>query len=196
MQVRHLLLASLLLTVICSLGSAQRGRTKQQSGAAGTSTTQPMSDAQKRNLQKLQSDLAAIKSGSQVTQAQKDALAADLTSMAQGATRPDSSLVNQLSNDLSRAISDGKVSTAEIAQLSKDIQQVLDSANISSAQVNQAISDAQAILKASGVSQSDAQLVQSDLKAIAAEFQKNKPSTTGQPAATGQSPKGRTRQKP
>ena len=135
-----------------------------------------MSTAQKVNVQKLQADVADIKSGSQVTQAQKDALANDLSSMAKGATKPSQASVSQLSQDLTTAMADGNISSADKAKLMKDVGTVMNSANISSAQINRAVADAQTIISASGINQADAQLVAQDLRAIVTEAKSHMPS--------------------
>jgi hypothetical protein len=152
-----------------------------------------MSTTQQQNVQQLQSDANAIKQGSQVTQAQKDALKNDLNSMAKGASRPDPALTEQLTNDLSQAMADSQLSGKEKAKLMSDVEAVMNSANVSKAQVNQAIADAQAILIASGMSQAQAQAIVNDLKAIAAEAQNNAAgATTG---TQGSGPLGRLRQR-
>ena len=130
-----------------------------------------MSAAQQQNVQKLQGDLAAIKSGSQVTPAQKQALTASLQNMATGATKPSQQSVEQLSTDLSKALSDGNISAKDQAQLSKDLGVVMNSANIPQSEVQQASESAQAILKASGVSKTDVQQIGTDLKAISTTAQ-------------------------
>lgn len=134
-----------------------------------------LSETQKQNLQKLQADLQAIQQGSQVTTEQKQALKNDLMAMAEGATKPDPALVQQLANDLSEAIADGSIDNKEKAQLANDLQKVMTSANIPPEEVNQAIADAQAILTASGVDKSEVQTIVSDLKAIATEAKNNAP---------------------
>lgn len=144
----------------------RRGTGEKPSGAN-------LSEQQQKNVQKLQSDLQAIKQGSQVTSEQKLALKNDLLAMADGATKPDAALVQQLATDLSAALADGNVSNQEKAKLAKDLDAVMDSANVPAAEVQQAITDAQAILSASGVSKSEVQTVVTDLQAIASEAKKN-----------------------
>ncbi|MBU0896686.1 MAG: hypothetical protein KKB76_03610, partial [Candidatus Omnitrophica bacterium] len=58
-----------------------------------------MSDTQKENINKLKTDLMNIKEGSEVTEAQKEAFKNDLLAIADGATRPDPALTEQLVND-------------------------------------------------------------------------------------------------
>ena len=121
----------------------------------------------------LKSDTASVKQGSSVAQSQKDALKSDLNSMVKSGKRPDPALVDQLATDLSKSLSDGKITGLEKSKLMKDVEQVMNSAGISAAQVNQAISDAQVILTASGISKADVQKIGADLKAIAGEAPKN-----------------------
>ena len=134
-----------------------------------------MSATQQQNIDTLTSDLAAIKSGSSVTQKQKQALASDLMAMADGATKPDQALVQSLSTDLSDAMIDGELSSREMAKLAADLEAVMNSASVPASEVNKAIADARAILASSGVDSSDVQTIVGDLKAIAAEAQKHQP---------------------
>jgi hypothetical protein len=153
-------------------GSAGPPAAQRGARSANKPTGGRISPAQQQNIDKLVADLNLIKQGSQVTQTQKDALKADLMAMADGATRPDQALVQQLANDLAEAMSDGNLSQREKSKLASDLKQVMNSANIPASEVNQAISDAQAIVAASGVSKADAQTIANDLKAIASEAQK------------------------
>lgn len=138
-------------------------------------TGQQMSATQQQNINKLASDLSAIKQGSQVTTEQKQALKNDLMAMADGATKPDQALVQQLANDLSAAMSDGTIDNKEKAKLSNDLYLVMNSANIPMDEVNQAIADAKVILEASGVAKADVQTIVADLKAIGTEAKNNAP---------------------
>lgn len=158
--------------------SAGKSKTTAQSSAKAAGKTSTGNQSQSRDLsnaspevQKLASDLEGIKSGSQVTQAQKDDLKNSLTAMADGATKPDPVLVEDLSSDLSSALSDGNLSTKEMAQLSSDLEKVMNSANIPMSEVQAAIVSAQTLLTASGVDKADVQLVVADLQAIAKSAQ-------------------------
>ena len=146
--------------------AGRRGTVEKPTGAN-------LSAQQQQNLQKLQTDLQAIKQGSTVTEAQITALKNDLLAMADGATKPDAALVQKLAADVAAAVADGKLSNAEKAKLAQDLDAVMDSANIPEAEVQQAISDAQAILTASGITKTEVQTVVKDLQAIAAEAKKN-----------------------
>lgn len=151
------------------------GETKTRS-VSKSSTSRPvpkMSDQQKANVEKLVADLQAIKTGSQVTQEQKNKLALDLKTLAQGANKPSKESVEKLATDFSAALQDKQISKDEQAALTTDFQQVLNSANISPSEVETVVKDAQEILVASGITKEDGDLIVSDLKAIAAEIQKN-----------------------
>jgi uncharacterized protein YdeI (BOF family) len=190
---KKVLILVVMWALVISILAAGQGRTSGR-GSRNTSRSTPqreqgeqprptgahLSPAQQQNINRLATDLNAIKQGSQVTQAQKNALKNDLLAMADGATRPDPALVQQLANDLAGAMSDGQLSSREKTKLTQDLYQVMNSANISVAEVNQAIADAQAILQASGINRAAAQTIASDLKAIAAEAQKNAQGAAGQ----------------
>ncbi len=173
----------LAITMFTLSAQAQRPGGRGQRTTEGTAPTreapkptgQNLSPTQQQNIQKLQADLNAIKQGSQVTAEQKQALKNDLMAMADGATKPDPALVQQLANDLAEAVADGKIDNKEKAQLSNDLYKVMNSANIPAEEVNQAISDAQAILTASGLTKADVQTIVSDLKAIGTEAKNNAP---------------------
>ena len=123
-------------------------------------------------MEKLKRDLESMKGKSQVTPQMKQQLAADLTAMAEGATKPSQASLQKLVNDLTAATADKNLSSREIAQLSSDFYKVLNSAGISAAEFNAVVSDAQTLLKASGVGSADVALIASDLKGIGAEVQK------------------------
>jgi len=205
MKTTTIVLATALIGAAALNVPAQRtGRRSSGSTTSGSTTesqrTKPtgsnMSADQQQNIKRLQSDLSAIKSGSQVTTEQKQALQQDLMAMAEGATKPNAALVEQLANDLAAAMSDGNISNKELIKLTDDLEAVMNSANISKAQVTQAVTDAQAILKASGVSQSDAQAVVNDLNAIVVEAQKNGQNAVNEAKTNPQNPAGASGKKP
>src|SRR4051794_27559743 len=55
---------------------------------AAPSGPQGISQAQQQNIDKLQTDLTAIKAGSEVTSEQKEVLASDCATLAKGTTKP------------------------------------------------------------------------------------------------------------
>lgn len=136
-----------------------------------------MSPTQQANVDKLKSDLQAMKDGSNVTQEQKDALKCSLTDMLSGATKPSQESVQTLANDLSTSMADGSLSLKEKATLTSDFQSVLDSANITADEFNAFAASAQDVLTASGVSKDDVATIAGDLKAIGSEIKANAGST-------------------
>ena len=174
----------LLCLTLCAALKAQPRLPKRSTPTSQSGEHKPdgsnLSSTQQRNVEKLKSDLESIKGKSHVTPQMKQQLAADLTAMAEGATKPSQATVQQLVNDLTAAAADKNLSSREIAQLTNDFYKVLNSAGISVSEFNAAVCDAQTIIKASGVSSADAALIAADLKAIGAEVQK-----TAQGAQTG-----------
>jgi len=126
-----------------------------------------MSSEQQGNVQKLADDLRALRSASDVTNEQIEALAGSLAELADGATKPDQSLVDALATDLASAMADSEISPKEALQLANDLDAVMSSANVSAEEVQSAIDDAKAILESSGVSKSDVDKIVADLEAIA-----------------------------
>lgn len=135
--------------------------------------TAKMSPTQQANVDKLKSDLLAMKDGSNVTQEQKDALKSDLTDMLSGATRPSQESVQTLANDLTSSMADGSLSLKEKATLTNDFQSVLDSANISADEFGAFVTSVQDVLVASGVTKDDVAAIAGDLQAIGAEAKTN-----------------------
>jgi hypothetical protein len=152
------------------LGGGGGMRSAPQARSGSRTAGQNMSEQQKSNVQKLQSDLAAIKAGSNVTDAQKQDLKNSLVALADGATKPSEESVTALANSLSAAFADKTLTTPEKAQITKNVEAVLKSANIPQSEVEALAASAQAVLIASGVSKADAQTVANDLRAISAEL--------------------------
>ncbi len=109
----------LAITMFTLSTQAQRPGGRGQRTTEGTAATrtgatgQNLSPTQQQNIQKLQADLNAIKQGSQVTAEQKQALKNELMAMADGATKPDPALVQQIANDFADAMSDGSTDNKE-----------------------------------------------------------------------------------
>lgn len=76
-------------------------------------TGENLSPQQQQNVVKLQSDLMSLKGDSQVTQEQKQKLAADLNTLAQGTVRPSQESVDKLAGDLADSMADSSISQAE-----------------------------------------------------------------------------------
>lgn len=161
-----------------AVGAPERGAASKGDTSAADVRAQAkarMSPQQQQNVAKLQQDLAALKSGSEVTQGQKDALTTSLTNLAQGTVKPSQESVSKLSSDLSNAMADGDISKAEQIQLSQDVAVVMNSANVPMAEVQAVIADVESILISSNVDRSDVQTISADLRAIATELQTKAP---------------------
>ncbi len=150
-----------------------QGRTKKQPTEANISSDQ------QGNIDKLKQDLNAVKSGSTVTQEQKDALRDSIYNLAEGTTKPDKAMVQTLANDLAQSIADGNLSNQEKTKLANDLQKVLNSANISVDELNAVIADAKSILEASNIDKNDVETIVNDLKAIANTAKGNLPKRRG-----------------
>lgn len=151
-----------------SVGERLKARTS--TGTKAAVAKPQLSEAQKANVSKLQTDLKSIQGKSQVTSEMKTQLANDLTAMAEGAKKPSPETVNKLATDLSTATKDKTISATEQAQLANDLYQVMNSANISQAELTAVVADMQTILKASGVTQADLALIKADTNAIILQF--------------------------
>jgi Skp family chaperone for outer membrane proteins len=145
--------------------SASKTGVPTERGKNQTKSTK-LSANQQENVDKLKDDLSAIKSGSSVTQAQKDALKNSLITLAEGTVKPDKALVQTLAGDLAQALADGNISGQEQINLANDLQKVMNSANIPKDEVTAAIANIQAILESSNISSTDVQTIVNDLKAI------------------------------
>lgn len=148
-------------------------KAKARSAAENHTAGQNMSDQQKANVQKLQSDLASIKAGSTVTEAQKQAVKDSLTALADGAVKPSEESVIALADSLTTALADEDLTPQEKIQIANSVEAVLTSANISQAEVEALVASTQALLVASGVTREEARTVADDLRAIGIELRAN-----------------------
>ncbi len=139
-----------------------------------------ISDAQRENLQKLFSDLNAIREDSEVTPEQITQLVGDVATLLDGATLPSEESVSQLLEDFHAAAEDGQFSPLELVQLSGDVDALLESADVSREEVQAVVADLLAIVEASGVTQEDFQSIADDLRAIVEEFHNNHGMTEAQ----------------
>ncbi len=148
-------------------------------GAASTSAPsgpQGISSVQQQLIDKLQTDLAAIKPGFPVTPEQKQQLQNDFAALAKGTTKPSKTRLTKLADDLSAALAGNNISVKDHAQLAKDINIVMNSGNpnLSPAQTQTFVAAAQTVLKAGGVAGPEAIAVTVDLKAIVTDLQQSK----------------------
>ncbi len=142
--------------------------------AAQPANTVPLPEAQQQNITRLQADLAALVTKTQVTPGLPQQFQKDLIGAVQGPSKPGRDSISRLAEDLSAALTDRKLSAVQQARLAKALHVVLNSAYSPTEAVAHG-NDALAILKAIGAGQAEVQAVSNDLKAIAAELQRNAP---------------------
>ncbi len=166
-----------------NINNEQQGITPPAAPAPGAAPSsapsgpQGISSAQQQLIDKLQSDLAAIKPGSQVTPDQKLQLESDFTALAKGVSKPSKSRLTKLADDLSAALAGNNISVKDHAQLAKDLNIIMNSGNpnLTPAQTQTFVTAAQTVLKTGGVAGPETLAVTVDLKAIVNDLQQNKP---------------------
>ena len=129
----------------------------------------------KRNLDKLETDLVAIKSGVDVSDDQKQTLRDDLDTLARASVKPSKTALSKLTDDISAALSATNTSPRERGQLAQAVNVVVNSSMTTPAQAQSFVVVAETSLRSSGVDETGVQTVSDDLKAILTEVQKIKP---------------------
>jgi hypothetical protein len=126
-------------------------------------------------IDRLGTDLTAIKPGDSVTADQKQQLQTDFLTLAKGVAKPSKELTKKLADDLAAGLADKNVSTAKQKELARDINVVVNSVRLSSAQVQTFVTSAQTLLKNANVPDAAVQTITADLNAIIADLQKSRP---------------------
>ena len=153
---------------------ANPGASYQAAAPAPVAPSGP-SASQQALMDRLQTDLTAIKAGPAATADQTVALQNDMTTLAKGANKPTKPELVKLSTDLAAALAEKNISAVEMAQLTKNVNIVLNCSVISSSYAQTFVGGAQAALRNSGVSDAKVDAVGLDLRAIVNEIQKSKP---------------------
>jgi hypothetical protein len=166
-----------------NLGNA--GNAQQEappSGAPGAPPAAPpappLSPAEqeiKRNVDKLETDLIAIKAGADVSDDQKQTLHGDLDTLARASVKPSKAALAKLTDDLAAALSATNTSPRERGQLAQAVNVVVNSSMTTPAQAESFVVVAETALRSGGVDETGVQTISDDLKAILAEVQKKKP---------------------
>ena len=139
--------------------------------AAKPATPAPVANAQ-QGIAKLQADIAGIKAGSPVAPEQKTQFIKDIAVAVRGATKPSLPTVAKFVNELTAALAEKALGTAEQARLAQDIEAVLNSAAMPVIQFDAIIADAQAILQVGDVKRAAAAAIANDLKAVGQEVRR------------------------
>ena len=129
----------------------------------------------KRNVDKLETDLTAIKAGVDVSNDQKQTLQNDLNTLARGSVKPSKAALVKVTDDASAALSATNISPRERGQLAQAVNVVVNSSMTTPAQAQSFVVVAETALRSGGVDDTGVQTVSDDLKAILAEVQKKKP---------------------
>jgi hypothetical protein len=114
--------------------------------------------------QRLQIALAAIKTNSTVTAAQKAEITRDLTGTITGSNKHSQASISKLTDDLSAALAEKSLTKAQQTRLVQDIITLFNGAGLSPTRRQSILDDAQSLL---GNENSHATAVMSDLKTIA-----------------------------
>ena len=139
--------------------------------AAKPATPAPVANAQ-QGIAKLQAAIAGIKAGSPVAPDQKTQFIKDIAVAVRGATKPSLPAVAKFVNELTAALAEKALGTAEQARLAQDIEAVLNSAAMPVIQFDAVIADAQAILQVGGARRAAAVAVANDLRAVGQEVRR------------------------
>ncbi len=135
----------------------------------------PAEQEMKRNLDKLEADLVAIKAGADVPADQKQTLQSDLETLVRGSVKPSNTALSKLTDDLSSALSATNTSSRERGQLAQAVNVVVNSSMTTPAQAESFVVVAETALRSGGVDETGVQTISDDLRAILAEVQKKKP---------------------
>jgi hypothetical protein len=126
-----------------------------------------------QSLAKVKTDLAAIKTGTPATAAQKQQIAKDLIAVAQGASKPSQATATSLANSLADAFAEKPLADNSTSRLMSNLAAVLNPARIPPAQMQAIYADIQAIFQANGMARKDAVKIVDEVKAVGVETQKS-----------------------
>jgi alanyl-tRNA synthetase len=134
--------------------------------AAPTITATPL-NASQQAFARFQSQLFLVNSNS--TPDVKQTLAKDLTNVAQGAKKPSPATLSKLSDHLTTALGEAKLTTQKKTRLAQDVGVLVNSANTPAAQKTAMIKDVESILQSGGSSSENAAAVAADLQTVTEE---------------------------
>jgi len=141
------------------------GTTTARPAAPAVSAT-PMTPGQQAYAV-FQSKLLAINTNSPATA--KDDLSRSMANMAQGANKPSQATVSKLTDHLTTALDEAKLTPAKKTRLAQEVAVLLNSANTPPAQKDAMVKDVQSILQTGGASGDSVAAVAADLQAVVDE---------------------------
>lgn len=119
---------------------------------------------------RFQSSLYAVNSNS--TAEAKQQFTSSLGGVAQGANKPSQATVSKLSDHLTTALAEAKLSPAKKTHVAQEVAVLMNSGNQTSERKQELIKDVQSTLEAGGSSSENAAAVAADLQSAADEIQK------------------------
>ena len=126
---------------------------------------------QAQSLAALQNDLAGFKTGTAVTEAQKQQFTVDLAKAVRG-QKPSLTTVKKFVESLTTAASAATFTDEQRNRLALNLDAVLNSRGISAPQFDKIIADTQAILEVGTIKRANAISIAADLKAVGAEIRR------------------------
>jgi hypothetical protein len=135
--------------------------------AAPTVTATPL-NASQQAYARFQSQLFLVNSNS--TPDVKQTLAKDLANVSQGAKKPSPATLSKLSDHLTTALGESKLTTQKKTQLARDVGVLVNSANTPPGPKKAMIKDVESILQAGGSSSENAAAVAADLQTVTEEI--------------------------
>ena len=119
---------------------------------------------------RFQSSVFAVNSNS--TPGLKQQFTSNLGAVAQGANKPSQASVSKLSDHLTTALAEAKLTSANKTHLSQEVARLMNSGNQTPEKSQAMIKDVQSTLESAGASSENAAAVATDLQSVADEIQK------------------------
>lgn len=127
---------------------------------------------QQQNVTRIQTELAAIKAGSPLTDEQKKKLTATILAAARGPKKPTTATVTKFVNDFASALGGKTLATEQQTRLAQNLEALVNSASLPASQSQAIAEDVQAILQVAGAKRADAASAATAARAITAELVK------------------------
>jgi hypothetical protein len=134
--------------------------------AAPTVTATPLTASQQA-FANFQTQLLGVNSNTATIL--KPTLVKDMASVAQGVNKPSAATLTKLSDHLTAALAQSKLTRVQKTRLAQNIGVLLNSANSSATQKLTMIKDVQSILEAGGVSSENTTVIATDLQTVTEE---------------------------
>ena len=125
----------------------------------------PAAPAQSAGMTHFQTDLGALKSDAPATAEQKQKLANDIMTMAQG-TKPAQAAATKLADDLVIAFATKPLSATSRARFAQELDAVLNPGKYPQAKMQAIFDDVQAIFQENGIDRKHAATIAEDVKAL------------------------------